>query len=69
MDTRPTATVRRNRLNQYTREEVAKMLGVSYRTLTYQIVSGIIPAPQKGKGKRKYYSPADVEKVRTLYHD
>ncbi len=66
MDERTTALVRRQH-RRYTQNEVAAMLGVPYPTFKYHVRSQLVPAPQRGVGKRKYYSEHDVERLRELY--
>lgn len=69
MDTRHGARLRREKLDRYTAWEAAEMCGITYQELRWHRHRNCVPAPKHtiNGSKRKYYSMADIEELKTLY--
>ena len=68
MDKRYTAEMRRTHLGQYTINETAELIGVPYRVFRYHMDRKMVAQPKRGEGKRKFYSVADIDKLKKFYN-
>jgi DNA-binding transcriptional MerR regulator len=59
----------RRRAGRFTVQDAADMIGVSYKTLYWRLISGLIkrPGTRLGKSQRRYYTPEDVERLRQFF--
>ncbi len=56
----------RNALGHFTIAEAARYLELPPKDLYRAVEHGFVFPPDNGGGRRKYYSPSDVERIRQL---
>ena len=59
----------RKRAGRYTIRDVAEEIGVTYKTLYWRVVQGLIkrPSTRLGRHQRRYYTQIDLEAIRDYF--